>query len=60
MSKRIIVKKKAGQKATFYQRVATQDHFNSRERSKDSRSKRKTHGAHFTNLNKIRRSLKVK
>lgn len=60
MSKRIIVKKKGGKKATFSQRVATQNHFNSREKSKDSRAKRKTHGVHFTNLDKIRRSLKVK
>ena len=60
MAKRITVKKKAGKKAEFYQRVATQNHFNSREKSKDSRAKRKIQSVHSTNFDKIRRSLKVK
>lgn len=60
MKKRIIVKKGKGGKAKFFQRYAAQDHFNSRERGKDTRSKRKTSGAHETNVRNIKRALRVK
>jgi ribosomal protein L35 len=59
MSKRIKTKKIKG-KNKFFQRYAAQDHFNSRERGKDKRSKRKALSSHETNIKNIKRALRVK
>lgn len=59
MSKRITVKKTKG-KTSFFQRYAAQDHFNSRERGRDTRSKRKAQSSDKTNIKNIKRALRVK
>lgn len=57
LAKRIIVKKSHGKKK-FFQRVATQDHFNARERGKDKRFKRKIKPVSRTNERAIRLTVR--
>lgn len=41
----------------YLRRKAGQNHFNARDRGKDSRNKRGSKGVHSTNLNKVKKAL---